>query len=70
MVKLPVVPPQPGWLTALKVGVVGVVGAALTIALSDDPEVHGPNVAVTVKLPVGAVIVLPDRLTPVEGLNV
>ena len=47
MVKLPVVPPQPGWLTALKVGVVGVVGAALTVAVSDDPEVHGPNVAVT-----------------------
>ncbi|MBK8280437.1 MAG: hypothetical protein IPK94_10055 [Saprospiraceae bacterium] len=47
MLKLPVVPPQPGWVTALKVGVVGVVGAALTVALRV-PEVHGPNVAVTV----------------------
>ena len=48
MVKLPEVPPQPDWVTALKVGVVGVVGAALTVALSDDPEVHDPKVAVTV----------------------
>ena len=54
----------------LKVGVVGVVGAEFTVALSEVPEVHDPNVAVTVKLPVGVVIVLPDRLTPEEGLIV
>ena len=47
MVKLPVVPPQPGWLTALKVGVVGVVGAEFTVALKELPEVHDPKVAVT-----------------------
>ena len=70
MVKLPLVPPQPGWLTALKVGVVGVDGAEFTVALKELPEVHNPNVAVTVKLPVGAVIVLPDRFTPEEGLIV
>ena len=47
MVKLPVVPPQPGWVTALKVGVVGVVGAEFTVALKELPEVHDPKVAVT-----------------------
>ena len=47
MVKLPVVPPQPGWFTALKVGVVGVVGAEFTVALKELPEVHDPKVAVT-----------------------
>ena len=47
MVKLPVVPPQPDWFTAPKVGVVGVVGAEFTVALSEVPEVHDPNVAVT-----------------------
>ena len=47
MVKLPLVPLQPGWLTALKVGVVGVVGAEFTVALKELPEVHDPKVAVT-----------------------
>ena len=47
MLKLPVVSPQPGWLTALKVGVVGVVGAEFTVALKELPEVHDPKVAVT-----------------------
>ena len=47
MVKLPEVPPQPGGLTAPKVGVVGVDGAEFTVALSEVPEVHDPNVAVT-----------------------
>ena len=48
MVKLPVVPPQPGWVTALKVGVVGVDGAEFTVALKELPEVHNPKVAVIV----------------------
>ena len=47
MLKLPLVSLHPGWLTALKVGVVGVVGAALTVALKELPEVHNPKVAVT-----------------------
>ena len=47
MLKLPVVSPQPGWLTALKVGVAGVVGAEFTVALKELPEVHDPKVAVT-----------------------
>ncbi|MBK7609011.1 MAG: hypothetical protein IPI18_18335 [Saprospiraceae bacterium] len=32
--------PQPGWFTAPKVGVVGVVGAEFTVALGEVPEVH------------------------------
>ena len=48
MVKLPVVPPQPGWVAALKVGDVGVDGAEFTVALKELPEVHNPKVAVIV----------------------
>ncbi len=47
MLKLPLVSPQPGWLTALKVGVVGVDGAEFTVVLKELPEVHNPKVAVT-----------------------
>ena len=48
MVKLPVVPPQPGWRVGSSVAADVYESQALTVALSDDPEVHGPNVAVTV----------------------
>ena len=47
ILKLPLVSLHPGWLTALKVGVVGVDGAEFTVAIKELPEVHDPKVAVT-----------------------
>ena len=60
IVKLPVVPPQPGCVTVLRVGMAGVAGAVFTVTLVDALDVHKPKVAVTVYVPDGAVIVFPD----------
>ena len=45
-------------------------GCAFTVTLADAIEVHDPNVAVTVYVPAGAVIVAPDCVTPADGVTV
>ena len=52
MVKVPVVSPQPGWETELRLGVGGTVGAELTIALFELFELQPPDMeATTVYVP-------------------
>ena len=68
IVKLPVDTAQVGWVTALNVGAVGVIGCTSTVTDNDVPDVQVPFDAVNVYDPVGAVIVFPDLVTPVDGL--
>ena len=66
---MPVATVQVGCVTVLNVGCTGVAGCAFTVTLADAVEVHAPNVAVTVYVPAGAVIVAPDLVTPDDGVT-
>ena len=70
MVKLPVAVVHVGWITELNIGCAGVAGWLFTVTLADDMDVHNPDVAVTVYVPAGAVIVAPDCVTPADGVTV
>ena len=61
---------QVGWVTVPSNGTAGVAGWAFTVRDVELAEVQVPRVAFTVYIPCGAVIVAPERLTPVEGVMV
>ena len=65
----PVATLQVGWVMEATVGAFGVAGCTFTVTLAD-ADVHAPNVAVTVYVPVGAVIVAPDIDTPADGFTI
>ena len=66
---LPVAVEHVGCVIVPTVGAAGVAGCAFTVTLADATEVHGAKVAVTVYVPAGAVTVLPEILTPADGLT-
>ncbi len=68
MVKLPLEVEQVGWVTALKVGTLGVAGCAFTVTELDADEVQVPLLAVTVYVPAEAVTV-PLLWLITAGLN-
>jgi hypothetical protein len=67
---LPVAVVQVGCVIVPTVGCTGVAGWAFTVTLADAGEVHNTNVAVTVYVPAGVVIVAPDCVTPADGVTV